>query len=76
MVSYDPIISAKESAGGISIIWLSGNENVSGMFSYERIIDMKVNAGDLLNYPERYGVVNGREIIRTDFCNPEHCPGD
>ena len=67
MESCDPIISAKKSDVGIIIVWLSGNESVSGLFSYEKLIDMKINAGDLLNYPERYGVVKGREIIRTIF---------
>jgi len=76
MESCDPIISAVKSFNGISIVWLSGDESMSELFSYENLIDMKINVADLLNYPERYGIVKGPKVIRTEFCSPKYSPDD
>lgn len=66
------IIRAAKSFNGIQVSFLSGNDTLSELFSYENLIDMKINATDLLDYPERYAVdMKGPVIVRTDFCNPK-----
>jgi hypothetical protein len=67
-----PIIHAAKSFNGIQVSFLSGKDTISELFSYENLIDMKINVGDLIEYPDRYAVdMNGPIIVRTDFCNPE-----
>ena len=69
----EPIIRAAKSFNGIQVTYLSSNdEAISELFSYENLIDMKINVTDLLNYPDRYAVdTNGPVIVRTDFCKPD-----
>ncbi len=66
------IIHAAKSFNGIQISFLSGNDTISELFSYENLIDMKINVPDLVEHPEYYAVdMNGPVIVRTDFCKPE-----
>ena len=66
------IFHAAESFNGIQVSFLTGKDTVSELFSYENLIEMKINAADLLAYPERYAVdMKGPVIVRTDFCNPK-----
>ena len=66
------IIHAAKSFNGIQVSFLSGNDIVSELFSYENLIDMKINVSNLVEHPEYYAVdLNGPVIVRTDFCKPE-----
>ncbi|GAB7015391.1 hypothetical protein [Methanogenium cariaci] len=68
----DPIIHAAKSFNGIQVSFLSGNSTMSELFSYENLIDMKINVADLVENPDRYAVdMKGPVIVRTDFCKPE-----
>lgn len=61
------IIHAAKSFNGIQISFLSGNNTISELFSYENLIDMKINVSDLVEHPESYAVdMNGPVIVRTD----------
>ena len=66
------ILKTNKSDNGVFVIWLSGDDAESKLFSYEKLVEMNINIGDLLNHPEYYGVTDeGSEIKRTDFCMPE-----
>ena len=66
------ILKTSKSVNGILVIWLSGDDAESKLFTYEKLIGMKINTGDLLSHPEYYGVTDdGTAIERTDFCKPE-----
>jgi len=66
------IIHAAKSFNGIQISFLSGNDTISELFSYENMIDMKINVSNLVEHPEYYAVdMNEPAIVRTDFCKPE-----
>lgn len=66
------ILKTRESINGILVIYLSGDKAKSQYFSYEKLIKMEINAGDLLNNPEYYGMTEDESgIERTDFCRPE-----
>lgn len=69
----EPIIRAAKSFNGIQVTYLSSNdEAISELFSYENLIELKINVSDLLDNPDRYAFdANGPVIVRTDFCNPE-----
>lgn len=66
------ILKTSKSVNGILVIWLSGEDAKSRLFPYEKLIEMKINAADLLDHPDYYGVTEDEsEIVRTDFCKPE-----
>ncbi|WP_421908686.1 hypothetical protein [Methanolacinia petrolearia] len=66
------ILRITQSDNGILVIWLSGDDAESKLFSYEKLVEMNINIGDLLNHPEYYGVTDdGSEVKRTDFCKPK-----
>ncbi len=66
------IFHAAKSFNGIQVSFLSGNDTVSELFSYENLIDMKINVSNLIEHPEYYAVdMNGPVIVRSDFCKPE-----
>lgn len=72
MHPMDPIIHAAKSFNGIQVTYLVGDTTKEELFSYENLIDMKINVLDLLEYPDRYAVnPNGPVVVRTDFCKPE-----
>lgn len=66
------IFHAAKSFNGIQVSFLSGNDTVSELFSYENLIDMKINVSSLIEHPEYYAVdMNEPVIVRIDFCKPE-----
>ncbi|WAI00449.1 hypothetical protein [Methanogenium organophilum] len=68
----DPIIRAAKSFNGIQVTYLSGGDTKEELFSYENLIDMKINVADLVDHPDRYAVnPDGPVVVRTDFCKPE-----
>jgi len=69
----EPIIQAVKSFNGIQVTYLTSNdEAISELFSYENLIDMKINVLDLIENPDRYAFdTNGPVVVRTDFCKPD-----
>lgn len=66
------ILKTDSCTGGIFVTFLKGDLAESKIFSYENLIETKINAADLLNHPEYYGVTDDETTIkRTDFCKPE-----
>ncbi|MDD4126674.1 MAG: hypothetical protein PHV39_03180 [Methanomicrobium sp.] len=65
----EEIITAKKSFNGIQVSYVSGNDVSSELFSYENLIDLKINVPDLVQNPSYYAIdLNGPKIVRTDFC--------
>ncbi|HUU74699.1 MAG TPA: hypothetical protein VMW63_01265 [Methanoregulaceae archaeon] len=58
------IISSKKMENGIVVFWDEANEKRYESFNYAEIIDMKINALDLLDDPTAYGVdVESHKLI-------------
>jgi len=64
----DPILKAQKSFNGVQVSYLSGEITHSALFSYENLIEMKINVSNLMEHPEYYGVTHDGRIVRTDFC--------
>ena len=52
---YD-ILSSKKMENGIVVFWDEGNEKKYESFNYAELVDMKINALDLLERPKSYKV--------------------
>jgi len=50
------IVSSKKMENGIVVFWQENGEKVSESFNYSELIDMKINALDLLDRPKSYRV--------------------
>lgn len=50
------IIGSKKMENGIVVFWLEGNDRRWDSFNFQELIDMKVNAMDLLDHPSSYEV--------------------
>ena len=60
------VTAAKKMQNGVVVIWETGGGKKSDLFSWEELVDMKVNALDLLQNPEFYGVdATTRTVIAT-----------
>ncbi|MDD1674979.1 MAG: hypothetical protein LUQ13_04965 [Methanomicrobiales archaeon] len=49
-----PIASSKKGENGITVQWKEGRDKMSETFSYAELIDMRINATDLVEKPEQY----------------------
>ncbi|HVP95979.1 hypothetical protein [Methanoregula sp.] len=50
------IVSSKKMENGIVVFWEENSEKVNESFNYSELIDMKINALDLLDRPKSYKV--------------------
>lgn len=50
------IISSKKMENGIVVFWEEKGEKKNESFNYSELIDMKINALDLLDHPKSYKV--------------------
>ncbi len=50
------IISSKKMENGIVVFWEEKGEKMYESFNYQELIDMKINALDLLDKPKSYKV--------------------
>ena len=58
------IISSKKMENGIVVVWNEDSEKKYDSFNYSELIDMKINALDLLASPRAYKVdKEGHKII-------------
>ncbi len=74
----EPVVEAAHSVNGVLVTYISGSTRVSELFTYEDLIQMKINVSALLDHPGYYGIdPSGPVIVRTDFCRPDlHTAGD
>ena len=59
---YD-IVSSKKMENGIVVFWNEQGEKKYESFNYSELIDMKINALDLLERPKSYKVDTAAHII-------------
>jgi len=50
------IVSSKKMENGIVVFWMDKGEKKYDSFNYSELIDMKINALDLLDHPAAYGI--------------------
>ena len=57
------ILSSKRMENGIVVFWEEKGEQKSDSFNYSELIDMKINALDLLDRPKSYKVDKEARLI-------------
>jgi len=58
------IITVISRPNGLDLLWQQGNESKTEPFTFEELVDMKINAGDLLENPKDYALdVNNHRIV-------------
>ena len=57
------ILSSKRMENGIVVFWDEKGEKDSESFNYSELIDMKINALDLLDRPKSYKVDKAAQLI-------------
>ena len=59
------IVSSKKMENGIVVFWVESGEKKNESFNYSELIDMKINALDLLDRPKSYKVDKDAHTIIT-----------
>ena len=58
------IVGSKKMENGIVVFWMEKDEKKYDSFNYSELIDMKINALDLLERPESYQVdISAHKLI-------------
>jgi hypothetical protein len=58
------IMSSKKMENGIVVFWMDKDERKYDSFNYSELIDMKINALDLLAHPASYNIdVEAHKLI-------------
>jgi hypothetical protein len=64
MECMQKLVSSKKMENGIVVFWIEKGEKKYDSFNYSELIDMKINALDLLEHPASYQVdVEGHKLI-------------
>ena len=61
----EKIESSRKFQNGIQVLWTEKGEERSAFFSYEELVDRKINALDLLDNPKNYRVDPGKNLIES-----------
>jgi len=62
--SMNDIVGSKKMENGIVVFWMDKKEKMYESFNYAELVDMKINALDLLERPKSYKVdVPGHKLI-------------
>jgi hypothetical protein len=57
-------MSSKKMENGIVVFWMDKDERKYDSFNYSELIDMKINALDLLSHPAAYNIdVEAHKLI-------------
>lgn len=51
-----PILGSKKMENGVVVFFLEGNDRKWDSFNYQELIDMKINAMDLIDNPASYQI--------------------
>jgi hypothetical protein len=65
------IMRTERRGDGVNVVWEKAGEEMSSYFSFTQLIDIKVNALDILDNPGNYGIdeKTGR-ICFVAYCQP------
>jgi hypothetical protein len=67
----EQILRTGRRGDGVSVVWEKAGEEMTSYFSFTRLIEMKVNALDILENPGNYAIDEETGRIRyTAFCQP------
>jgi hypothetical protein len=61
--SMHPIAKSRRGEHGITVQWKEGKDTMSETFSYAELIDMRINAVDLIDKPGQYVIDPGARKI-------------
>ncbi len=59
------ITSSKKYQNGVQVIWTDAGSDSADFFTYEELIDMKINAFDILNNPNIYRIDPGSHSLKS-----------
>jgi hypothetical protein len=64
MDSMHKIVSCRKMENGIVVFWIEKDEKKYDSFNFSELIDMKINALDLLEHPASYSIdVEAHKLI-------------
>ena len=63
-VCMKEIITGVKRDDGIITVWQDGKDTKSSFFEYSELIDMKINALDLLDHPKMYLLDPEKNVIK------------
>jgi len=65
------ILRTERLGDGVNVIWMKGNEEMTSYVSFTRLIEMRVNALDILENPRNYSIdEKTRRIGFNAYCQP------
>jgi hypothetical protein len=65
------ILKTERIGDGVGVVWEKDGKEMTSYFSFTQLIDMRVNALDVLNTPGNYGIDEKTGKIRfVAWCQP------
>jgi hypothetical protein len=61
----EQIMSSKKYQNGIQVFWIIAGKDGEDFFTYEELIDMKINVLDVLKNPHLYRIDAGNHRIES-----------
>jgi len=60
----EQIVGSKKMENGIVVFWLEGSDRKWDSFNFQELIDMNINAANLLDRPSMYEVDSGQHKLK------------
>jgi hypothetical protein len=65
------VLRTERLGDGVSVVWEKDGKEMTSYFSFARLIEMRLNALDVLNTPSNYGIDEKTGNIRfVAYCQP------
>ena len=65
------VLRTERLGDGVNVVWEKAGEEMTSYFSFTQLIDMRVNALDVLNTPSNYGIDEKTgKIGFVAYCQP------
>ena len=66
-----PVLKTERLGDGVRVVWEKEGREMTSYFSFTELIDMRLNALDVLNTPGNYGIDEKTGEIRfVAYCQP------
>jgi len=66
-----PILRTERLGDGVNVVWEKAGEEMTSFFSFTELIDIRVNALDILDNPGNYGIDEKTgKVGFVAFCQP------